>query len=108
MKDATKFVEAVSNLYTNVGPIWAILIIVVIFAVPLSYRLYRDKQLQDAYRGTINEKEKQIQRLAKDNREWRNYFWRSRGLTEQEITEIESNTDATPLTSPPSDIRSEN
>ena len=64
-----------------------------IFVLPLLLKFYRDKQLQDAYREVINEKEKQIQRLADDNREWRNYFWHTKGLTEREIMQIERQSD---------------
>ena len=102
MKDATNFVEAVLKLYEAVGPVWSIIIIIAIFVLPLLLKLYRDKQLQDAYREIINEKEKQIQRLADDNREWRSYFWHTKGLTEREIMQIERQSDVTPLTSPPS------
>lgn len=103
MKEAAQLIEAILKLYEALGPAWSVIVIFVIFGVPLYIRYRRDKALQDAYREVINEKENQIQRLADDNREYRNFFWRTRGLTEDEILDLRKQSDIprTPLTSPP-------
>ena len=52
---------------------------------PLGYGGTRNLSLKKAYRDVINSKEEQIQRLAADNREWRNFFFKKQGLTDDQI-----------------------
>ncbi len=41
----------------------------------------RDKTLERAFNSTIDSKEKEIQRLAADNREWRDKFFQKEGFS---------------------------
>ena len=68
MKDATKLMEAASNLYSTVGPVGAFLIVAFILIV-LIYRHFQRKQFYNFYYEVLNQKEAQIQRVADENRE---------------------------------------
>lgn len=98
--DPVKLAESIVLLYNTFGE-WPAVIFGVLFLLsPLIITIYRDRSARKTYEQLIDSKEDQIQRIAAENREWRNLFFRDRGLTDKEILGLQDNTH-----SPPSPIK---
>ena len=102
MKDATNFIEAVLKLYSAVGPWWSFGIVALAIILPILVIYDQNRRRNAFYYEVINQKEEQIKRIANENREWRNYFWITMGLTEEQIMSIQKPSDAKPVTAPQS------
>ncbi len=100
MEDAVKLVKAVQSLYEAAGPVVTVLVVAIVFIAPIVWTVLRDRGITKAYNAVIEEKEKQIQRIAADNRQWRAYFFKKEGMVDDEVQKLLDGfpTNAKPLT----------
>lgn len=99
MDRITHLIQALTAFYEKAGLLGVLSVLAVIVGGPILLSILRDRRQEKLYREVINEKEKQIQRLADDNREWRNFFFLKQGVTEAELlAQTQSSSPARPLT----------
>lgn len=81
--------EQLQQLSDRLGPVWTLLSLLLVVLLPTGVSLWRERHLRKAYEGTIEVQEKEIERLAADNAEWRRFFFQMKGLTEGEINKLD-------------------
>jgi len=84
-------IEHISNKY----PLLTLVSLLVVVILPTFVSLLRERHLRKAFEGTIRSQENEIKRIAADNKDWREHFFRLKGLTEGEVL-------APPPSGPPS------
>ena len=62
--------------------------LIILLAGIILLKYLQDRKMHKAYQVALDTKEDQIQRIANENLEWRRYFWRHRGLSEEEIRKL--------------------
>lgn len=85
MDKAVNVVLAVIELYRETGLVGAIVLTGIVIGGPLLKWAFADKRADRAYQKALDAAEDQIQRLADDNRMWRELFLKKLGLPESEI-----------------------
>jgi len=89
LEHAPEILKALLELYRAVGFLGSLGFVVVVIAALYGWSLLDDRELKALHRDLVNEKEVQIQRLAEDNRMWRNFFFLKQGLTEEEVRRLQ-------------------
>ena len=67
----TEILKALTALYVAVGFWGTLVFLLAVIGALFSWSRLEDRELKELHRDLVNEKEKQIQRLAEDNRMWR-------------------------------------
>ena len=81
----TAVVELLNLLFQRLGVAGTI----TVFVLLLAYRLWGDHRRDKNYNRALDEKERSIQRLANQERQWRILFLKERsGLEEKEIEDL--------------------
>jgi len=84
----TEILKALTALYVAVGFWGTLVFLLAVIGALFSWSRLEDRELKELHRDLVNEKEKQIQRLAEDNRMWRNFFLKH-GLAEEEVHKLQ-------------------
>jgi len=88
MADLTKTIEALLRLYQAIGPWWAVALLVCVIVMSHVRSQAREKKTMAGYREALNAKENEIQRIAEDNRQWRHFFFKQQGLSDEDILKL--------------------
>ena len=85
MEDITNLLIALSKIQvTTKTLIFAVIVIIGVIAI----KLLDDHKLQKYYNDMKNEKNREIERLADDNRRYREIYLKNFGITQQQIDDM--------------------
>lgn len=80
--------ESMKDLYLVLGPFWVPVFILLLFGVPLFVTVRWDRSIRAGYREALATKQKAVDRLADENRAWREHFFRQQGVDEDKIEKM--------------------
>ena len=82
MEEITKLLIAFGNIQITTKTLWLAIIIVIGI---LLYKIFDDHKFKKYYNDMKNEKNKEIERLADDNRRYRDIYLRGLGVKQDEV-----------------------
>lgn len=82
MEEVTKLIIALSNINITTKTLILAFIIIVGF---LLYKVFDDFKFKKYYDDMKNEKNKEIERLADDNRRYRDIYLKSLGIKQEQV-----------------------
>jgi hypothetical protein len=98
LEEGTRFLEAFTKFLQLLGPTRGLIILGVI----LAWRLYGNWRERRDRRELVNTKEVELQRMAGELRMYRRLYFRTHGLTEEQIDKLlAEGSSPTPVAFPP-------
>lgn len=85
MEEITKLLTAFGNIQITTKTLWLAIIIVI---GVLLYKIFDDHKFKKYYDDMKNEKNKEIERLADDNRRYREVYLKNIGVSQEQIDEM--------------------
>lgn len=86
MGDAVDALERlIALLFTWLGPGGAVAVLLGVLVLGVGFRFYQDRRADRFINKALEEKERTIQRLAKQEREWRMVFFERLGMPRNEV-----------------------
>jgi len=85
MDEITKLLIAFGNIQITTKTLWLAIIIVI---GVLLYKIFDDHKFKKYYDDMKNEKNKEIERLADDNRRYREVYLKNIGVSQEQIDDM--------------------
>ena len=89
MEDVSNVINAIANLFNvlveNFGSAGSVIILFILVVAFYSYRLYIDKRKDKYIQALLKEKDRTIQRIAEQERNYRVLFLKEKGMSDDEI-----------------------
>lgn len=85
MEEITKLLTAFGNIQITTKTLWLAIIIVI---GVLLYKIFDDHKFKKYYDDMKNEKNKEIERLADDNRRYREVYLKNIGVSQEQIDDM--------------------
>ncbi len=97
MEGAGKAAEQIRLLIDRIGLFWTVLLVLALALAPIAVTIIRGRQLHRAYQSSIVVLERQIRRLASENRRYRAALFEMRGVSKRKAKKLVGPTDDLPF-----------